>query len=485
MLADVHPEARACIDDASPLVAICGTRRSGKSRSFLRKMAAFAATTEHARVIYLNETLSECENIAWIGNGRDGLLSLNEEFGLGGVPNHSKHTLTFPDTGGIIRLVGADDLRQVNKLRGIAPHLVVLDEAQKAPHLGPLIQQALGPAMMDYGGQIVMPGTPGVDLSGLFYDVTRDDGEPAKQGWSVHRLNVLSNPFFGDTPEERFERTVVKYCREHGLSLDDPTVQREWFARWVKTDARFVYAVHQVPEHTLCYAPARVQADGQPDIAAALEDLPQGHDWHFTLFCDLGFYPDPFAYVLWAWSWTEPRLYEVASWKQTKLDADQQLACLRWVAEQVDVELVGGDIGGATRSTGKGWSKRWMERFGRDMVEADKHRKHEYQELFNTDIRKGNVLMRKGGALHTEAKTVLWLPAPADLTVQRKLREDPRIPNDVCDAALYGHRHTMQHLAVAPTPKPEKGTSAYWKAFEERIEDEETREDDAAESYYS
>lgn len=483
MRSSVHPEAAAAFyEDKSPLVAVRGTRRSGKSRTGLRRLADDACTIPHARVIYVNETLAECENIAWIGNGRDGLLTLNEEFQLGGVANHSKHTLTFPN-GGIIRLVGADDMRQVNKLRGIAPHTVLIDEAQKAPHLGPLIRQSLGPAMMDYGGQIILPGTPGVDLSGLYYDVTNE--EDPLEGWSVHELNVLSNPFFGATEEERFERTVAKFCREQRLALDAPEVQREWFAKWVKTDARYVFPVHQLPEHELCYAEPRWRPDGRPDIAAALADLPKlprKVRWEFTLGTDHGYMPDPFAYVLWAWSWEWKELLEVCSWSQTKLDADEQLAEMMWVAEQVPLSIVTGDFGGAATPMGKGWARRWEERFGYPIVEAQKHRKYEALQLFNTDIRQKRIRVRRGSPLHTQIKTVLWLPQMG----ASRLREDPTFPNDVTDAGLYGHRHTAQHLARPTPPKPDRGSPEFLEAFERRLEDEETESDlGHPDSYYS
>jgi hypothetical protein len=489
LFADVHPKARACFEDTATQVAGFCTRRSGKSRSAVRKLLRSALEIEHGRVFYINETRAECERIAWIGNARDGLLSVNDDFKLGGEPNISKLRLSFPAHHSFIELVGADDERGVRKLLGTAPHLVIIDEAQKLPHLRLLIRDVLGAALMDHQGQVILIGTPSRDLVGLFYDVTKPDTE--LDGWSVHTWSVLDNPFFGATEEERWERTAVEYCKRHSLSFDHPSVRRDWGPEWVKEDARYVYAVHEVPEHRLCYAPPRVRADGLPDLPRALADLPalaKGEtEWQFTLFADLGFFPDPFAYVLWAWSWKDENLYEVCSWKKNRLDADQQLAEMRWVAEQVDVQLAGGDIGGAMTPTGKGWSKRWMERFGRELIEAEKNRKYEHIELFNTDIRRGKVKLRKGGLLHTEMKAVLWLPAPADELVLRKLREDPRIPNDVCDAALYGHRHTMQHLARTPEPpRPLVGTPEYFAALEQRIEDEETADDDGErDSYYS
>jgi hypothetical protein len=501
MLDEIHPEARACIDDDAPLVAIRGTRRSGKSRSLIRKMLDVAASEPDAPVFYFNETLPECERIVWRGNGRDGLLTLNERFRLGGKPHGTKHTLTFP-TGGVIELIGADDLRAVNRARGAGPRLVVLDEAQKMPHLQSLIRASLGASMMDAAmlgkrGQIFMPGTPGEDLAGLFYDVTNEE-EPAP-GWSVHFLDVMANPFFGKTPEERYKNTVELYCADHGLRPEDPDVQREWFGRWVKEGARYTYAVHSVPEHKLCYAPPRwlepprwrKDRDGKPlfleggivDFKAALADLPHGPEWQFTIGNDLGYLPDPFAYVLWAWSWEWPELLEVASWAKTEMDSDDQLAHLMMVAGFAPPSIVTGDVGGANRSTGKGWSKRWNERFGLSIEEAEKHRKYEAIQLFNTDLRKGKIRVRRGSPLHEQLKRVRNLPP----SLGGKLKEDPLIPNDITDAGLYGHRHTYQHLAQLPQPpRPQVGTAAYYEALEQRIEDEETADDDGErESYYS
>jgi len=244
-----------------------------------------------------------------------------------------------------------------------------------------------------------------------------------------------------------------------------------------------VFSVHQVPEHDLCYAEPRWLPDGRPDIPASLDDLPKGHEWEYTLFADIGFFPDPFAYVLWAWSWTDRRLLEVCSWRANKLDATDQLAVLTWVAEQAPPSIVGGDIGGAATPMGKDWSRRWEERFGYPLEEAEKHRKYEHLMLMNADIRKGAVKMRRGSPLHDQSKRVLWAPRKGS----GKLKEDPAIPNDVTDAGLYGHRHTMQHLAKAPAPKrPAYGTSDYFNQIARQLEDdEEVQGDGERDSYYS
>lgn len=493
MFSDVHPEALAIADDPSPLVGVVGTRRSGKSRTFIRKMIKVAAATEHARVFYFNETRAEAERIAWRGNGRDGLLTLNQRYKLGGRPKDSTLELFFPN-GGIIECIGADDLRAVNKARGVASHLVVIDESQKAPHLDALVEDAVGPGMMDYGGQIILAGTPSENLSGLFYEVTNN--EDPRPGWSRHHLNVLSNPFFGETPEIRFKRTVEAYCKMHGLPLEHPKVQREWFGRWVKEDANFTYAVHAVPEHKLCYAeprwliPPRIATEGklkglplggEPDILRSLEDLPPGPRWNFTLFVDLGYFPDPFAYTLYAWSWEWQELLEVASFQDVRLDDDDQFAIMSKIQGLVPLSLVGGDIGGAATPMGKGWAKRWNERYGFALIEAEKPRKYEHIQLFNTDLRKGRIRLRRGSPLHVQMQRVKWLPRT---NAKGKLEEDPAIPNDVTDTGLYGHRHTFQFLATRYEPKPKAGTPEYYDRLERQMEEEALAELEREETSY-
>jgi hypothetical protein len=207
---------------------------------------------------------------------------------------------------------------------------------------------------------------------------------------------------------------------------------------------------------------------GIPDFRAALADLPQGHDWRHTYGTDLGYLPDPFACVCWAWAWTCPKMIEVFSFAQTEMDSDDQLAWMMGAAEIIPPSIVVGDVGGANRSTGKGWSKRWMERFGFGIEEAEKHHKHEAIQLFNTDLRKRRIVVRKGSPLHEQLRRVQWLPVDG----RGKMEEDPSIPNDLTDGGLYGHRRTYQHLAKPEAPPPRAGSPEYYAKLEAEYEDD-------------
>lgn len=502
--------ARAAGRDQSPLAAWFCTRRAGKSRELVREMAEFAATVPDARVIYLNETRAECERIAWLGNGRDGLLTLNAEYQLGGIPNLSKLSMWFPANGGLVEFVGADDKRAVNKLVGIGPHLVIVDEAQKAPHLGHLIRYSLGPAMMDaartgHQGRIIIAGTPSEDLYGMFYEATRDDGE-RDTSWAMHSWSVVDNPFFGATPEERYANVVLEYCKTHNLDLDSPEVLRSFGPKWVKGDANYVWHVHRVPKHELCYAPARLRPDGAPDIKACLADLPplpRDHDWQFTLGADLGFDPDPFAVVIWAWSFGAPAIYELCSFTWLRLLNDDQRDVLDSLEREIGFAVTVADAGGQGKTAVTGWSREWQRRWNKPIIEAKKTRRFEHIELLNSDIRARKVKMRSGevrtdrmersdgdtsvrrtgAVLFNEASKATWL---AQIGFG-KMRENPQTPNDAMDAGLYSHRHTAAYLAQPPeAPRPKSGTPEYYEALERQLEDENDQDEAGGgqESYY-
>ncbi len=488
MLDGVHPKALGAIRDEARRVALFCDRRSGKTRTLVRLMAELAATTKDGRILYINETRAECKRIAWLGNGKDGLLTLNQEFGLGGKANESELSMWFPATKALIEFVGVDDTRAVNKMVGIGPHLVIVDEAQKLPHLEQLLKcaLALGPAMIDHQGQIILAGTPGMDLFGLFYNATREEEEQRDKSWSVHTFKVTDNPFFGKSPEERFERAVVAYCKDNSLALDSPEALRAFGPKWVKEDANYVWHVHRVPEHELCYADARRKPDGSPDIAAALADLPalpRGKEWEFTLGCDLGFDPDPFAVVVWAWSFGAKAIYEVCSFKHLRLLNDQQRDVLDALERELGFTITVADAGGQGKTVVAGWSKEWETRWNKTIVEAQKSRKHEHIELLNSDIRGGLVKFRRGGLLVEEAKRATWMPQ----TGIGRVRENPQTPNDLMDAALYGHRHTRAYLHEPPTaPRPKAGTAEHFTKLEQELEDLETEEDSYGQnSYYA
>jgi hypothetical protein len=183
---------------------------------------------------------------------------------------------------------------------------------------------------------------------------------------------------------------------------DDPDVQREWFAKWVKEDLAYVYPVHVVPKHVLLYAPQRLRPNpfvgrharfnGHPpwyDHEKAMLDLPRKprgrqYQWLFVECADFGYYPDPFAMVVWAFNRELPGVYEMFSWKHTRVNTDDQGLYLRtlWDVLPTALALVGDPAGKQDDFDV------WRERLSLPMEEADKAGKNTLEEFLADAIRR-------------------------------------------------------------------------------------------------
>lgn len=480
-----YPEQREFLTSKAKKKATRKTRRAGATTGGCREIFCRALELDGYRATYINATRIEARQLAWESDTQGGLIDLLREYGKdvsrGGTTvydvcgvevlvREAELALVFSN-GSRLDLFGADDERSLNKLRGRAKHLFWIDEAQKFRFLDKFYKAVISPALADFdhmpgGGECWMTGTPDRDCSGFFFDVTRDDA-PGLDGWEVHTLNVTMNPCFGATPEERWERTAGAAMRENGWKDDDPDLLREWFARWVRTDARFVYAANSVPIHELLYAPERFMPDGFPDVLAAMRDLPgflEGREYFLAMGNDLGTY----AFSLRAWSLHDPNLYEVASYKRRGLDYDDMIACIISVRDLVNISVLVADAGGGGKQAVMGWSKKIVDRYGLPIIEATKTNKHTAIDVYNNDLRKGRLKYRgtpdaPSPLLH-ELLTHRWLPTRS---ATGKMVEDPSTDNHCCDADLYAHRESYHHRFREQPLQPEPG-SAESLAREER-----------------
>lgn len=502
LVSEWFPEQKACFDDPGQLVAALCSRRAGKTRAGNKHLLREASTTPHGRYLYVNSTLGEAKRLAWYGARGDGMASLVERLKLPAIPNEAELTIHFPKNDAWIYLRGVDDEKRLMQALGTPFHEILWDEAQKIPRkLAPTIDGVLMPTLLDYRGRLRFNGTPSRNMGGIFYDITRPEKAKRRPGWSVHHWTLLNNPFFGrptlrsgrwfvvdgignvlSGPHEepklqaavaggRMQRGMRElqqlYGGEQAAPLDSPLMRREGFGVWVYEDANLVYPVHSVPRSTLCYAPARLREDGYPDIVRALMDLPGWGDidYFLSLGADLGYSPDPFAWVLWGWSLMDPVLYEVASWKRTLLDSDEQAQKLRDIRDLVTIAITTADAGGGGKQVVAGWSKKWMERYGISIVEATKKNKHGAIDAFGTDMRRGHIRVREGGAWLEEAENHHWSRAGL-VSASGKLIEDPTTENHCCDAGLYAHRESY-HYRYRPEDLPPAPGSAESIAREE------------------
>jgi len=490
---DGHPKQRASLRTDAPQVAINAGRRAGKTSEGNHEDLACAIERPGFRGIYCNSTRQQALNLAWRSDTFDGWIDLLTRHGrrdpsdatcwhIGGVTakvSESHLTVSFSN-GSRLEVFSADTPKDLDKFRGRAPSRVRVDEVQKWIDLQRFVRAVVGPAMKDKRGQVVLQGTPGDDPAGFWYEVTKPASEGERlPGWEVHEYTALDNPYFGATEDQRFERVIRPELDDKGMSLDDPDVQREWFARWTNAGTRHVYAVHSAPGK-LTYAPMRASGawtkhastilggmtdealaalePGWYDHAASVLDLPSGpkrRQWSFGVGLDFGTDPDPFAIVVDAFSPDAPDIYEMFSWKRTGLVPDDW----RCIVELVVAQLEGGCCALVGDPAGvKGELMAWRERMGIPIADADKHNKEVWISSYNGDLRRGHRHYREGSPLLHEHRHLVWLPhLPGQKRKVHKHRQlaDGSTPGDHCaDGSLYLARHLATYTYRKPPERP-------------------------------
>ncbi len=435
--------------------------------------------------------------------------------------------------GSRIDLFGADDERALRKQRGLSKHVYWIDEAQDFRFLERFYDAVIIGSLTDYDGECWLSGTPGRDCVGMFYDCTKDDETdgPRLARWETHNIAVVDNPFFGrvvgddssgwlqyfvlDNMHEitgerhgpyasyfeaekaahkiRWDRTAGAALIAKGWKGDEPDFIREWLGKWSKADARYVYPVHAVNPYDLLYAPQRLEknpfvgthdrfANHPPwlDLKRAMIDLPKmpkfnkRRQWMYAIGADFGYHPDPFALVVWAFSHDTQDVYELFSWKATRVHTDDQGGYMKELWSILDnVVVFVGDAAGKQDDF-----EVWRTRMGLPLDEANKQGKNTLEEFLADDIRRGRVHLRTDSPLHTEMKHLVYLPTKPGKTrevAKHRRSADNKVHGDhCCDAARYAYASLTHYLSKIPSevpdPKSPAGIEAEGERHEKRID---------------
>lgn len=443
-------------------------------------------------------------------------------------------TIDFSN-GSRIDLFGADDMRALRKQRGLSKHVYWIDEAQDFRFLEHFYDAVIIGSLTDYDGECWLSGTPGRDCAGMFYDASKDDESdgPMLTQWESHSMAVVDNPYFGkvvndaingrlvyfvednQTPPERTgpfttyleaeqAATKVRWARTAGAALtakgwkgDEPDFIREWLGRWSKADARYVYPVHAVNPYDLLYAQQRLEEnpmikkypketrfDGHPmwlDLKRAIIDLPKmpkfnkRRQWMYAIGADFGYHPDPFALVVWAFSHDTQDVYELFSWKATRVHTDDQGEYMKLLWQALDnVVVFVGDAAGKQDDF-----EVWRTRMGLPLDEANKQGKNTLEEFLADDIRRGRVHLRHDSPLHDEMKHLVYLPTKPGKTreaAKHRRSSDGKIHGDHCCfvagtpvRTLFGDR-LIETIKVGDAVLTREGWKPVTHAFEPSTE---------------
>lgn len=428
---------RAFVEDKSVRKLACCSRRAGKSHGLAVALDAAATANPKSIVVYINQARADAEGILW-----PALTDLNDRYNRGYKFDRSKYDVHLQN-GSVIWSRGISSLGEIAKLRGPKYPLVVIDEAQE--HVGPtlkyVVDEVLSPATMDYGGTIIMTGTPNRFSAGMFYEA--DMG--TLPGWSRHHWTVTENPHIPNAEEWLEEERMRR-----GLSADDSAYLREFRGQWVKDNSTTVFDVN--------------------DKLNVIDKFDDDGGWTYILGLDFGS-NDSNAFVVVAYNPMRAQAVFVDCYKDGSGSDSMSMAQIEAMIcrfeDYYPISTIVGDAGGG----GKQVVENMLHMFGRYIQPAEKGKKAANAMSLASDIRSGRVLFDKENTLplREEMAVLQWDPKRQAVG---KLEYLNGLPDHLCDAALYAWRECQHHNRAGIVLPPTEGDREYRQWMEDKIEAE-------------
>jgi hypothetical protein len=457
VLATRFDKQRALIESKSRRRAGFCPRRSGKTEANVGLLLDGALDGSGHIVVFVAKTRQRAKDLTW-----KAIEDACDAHGIESAPKLAELRRVFANRSEV-RWVGADDLRDLRNKRGDKLRRVVIDEAQDfdVAILEALVRDVFGPSLEDLGGDLILTGTPAEACVGPWYELTSGDSPSGMwHGWDVHRWTPFDNPHIPLIHQRLRSGEIAKDLGGE----DSPTYQREWLGRWVNDTGTLFYAFEQ-----------------ERNTHERPEDELRGDGWFHVLGWDIGL-RDSMAKVAWAFHRNDPTLYEADSWKKSGALVDECAEKYREMDGRFDFVAKVADTGGA----GALFVAEVAKRHGITFEAAKKTEKAQHVRLFNDELRAGRIKVRKGSAYHQEIARLPKVKEWNEAQRGKPTPEDPRFPNDACDAGLYAWRWAFNYLHEAKDSAPPKGTPEAYALEEEQLEERLTQaaQDAAAKEWW-
>lgn len=412
-------------------IAVLTSRRSGKTNGILLIFIEAALNNPISKQAYISLTASSAEEIVW-----PELKRINMELGLGIEFKDYRLRAQFPN-GADITLFGANEPRMMKRFHGRKYLNVAVDEAQGFTiNLESFIEEDIGPTLADLLGKLYLSGTPGLITSGLWWEITRPELNLRKPGWEVFQWGIEDNPHMLKQWNILYQDMRQKY----GDALDlFPWFIRQWRGQWCVDSGDNVYAFDYKRNTVDSWEPSKGE--------------------RFIMGVDAG-YTDAMAFNVGAYNPTSKNLTFIDCYKQSEMLFDDAAAKINEFRMKYPGLRIIGDYA----------SRRFLEEMRKrhriPIEDAQKTEKHDAIRVMNNDFASGDIriLLPQCGPYMEEL---------VDLKKLHKLHgeweEHPKLPNDLCDCALYVHRESLHYASKKIDPKPQPGTAQFTKELEDKL----------------
>lgn len=411
-------------DKAKFKTAVC-SRRAGKTVGCAADLVETAQSIADINVLYLTLNRKSAKRIIW----KD-LMKIISKYHPNAKVDQTELTVIL-ENGSTIYISGAQDESEIEKFRGMALYKVYIDEAQSfRPYIQFLVDDIIVPALYDYDGYLCLIGTPGPVRAGFFYTCTQNSE------WSQHHWTIFDNPHIEAKAKKSVKEIVDQANRRRGIDSSHPTHLRENLGQWAEDESALVYKYsHGLNSYT---------------------EMPKG-EMFYIMGVDIG-YNDADAIAILGYNLTDKNVYLVEEFIQPKQNITQlveQVQRLEAIYRPVRKVMDAGALG-------KKIQEEIRFRHGIHLESAEKHRKLEFIELLNDDLRTAKFKAKGNSRYAEDCFLVQW-----DYSNPGKPKVSDKYHTDIGDAVLYAWRECKHYLSEKPIQEPKIGTKAYMKQMEE------------------
>lgn len=477
LIASCHPKQRAALLDPHRRVDALTGRGAGKTTfvrgRFMRRMGR----TPGAHCLYVATTRDQAIDLMWTP-----IKEIADRLSISATFNETSLRCTFRRNKAQLRLVGADDKRQIEKYRGLPHHEVWIDEAASYPPqlLEHLIERIIGPRLGDFGGMLGMVGTPGHVLAGPFYEATRPgspmhrpwgDADAPPAMWSHHSWTLQDGAPYVPAMARLWQEALVEKA-DRGWSDNHPVWMREYLGQWAADDTESIYRYRA---HDLTTGADHNQWDPPIDPRTRVAKLPEG-DWRYVYGLDLG-HSDPMAVVIFAYQPSERILRQIYNFEKRGMFAKTIAELL--LGPELDHENPTGLFGvtgwpeaivADTSNLGGALLDELAQVYGIQIAPAQRRDKFDHIELFNGELVDGRIKVLKGSSLEEQLLQLQW---QAD--EYGRLKETKGQANHSADAAIYARTAAAARFKEEPVAPPPAQLSEFQKAGRERLVEKPSR----------
>lgn len=419
------------INDPAPFKTAVCSRRSGKTVGCAAHLWSEAQANPDRVCLYITLSRNNAKKLIW-----KELLKIKQQHKISAHIDSTELSITLPN-GSVIYVSGAKDKTEIEKFRGLAITLCYIDECQSfKSYIQDLIDEVIGAALMDYAGTLCLIGTPGPVPSGYFYECAHNPE------WAHHAWTYWDNPHISIKSGKTHQEILDRELKRRGVDVSDPSIQREWFGKWVTDTDSLVIHYDKSLNH---YA-----------------DLPQiKKPWQIVIGVDLGF-DDSDAIAVIGFNEHLKECYLIEEAVLPKQGITELAERIQALLKKYDVLKIVMDTGGL----GKKIAEEMRKRFSIPIVPAEKTRKFEFISLLNDALRTAKFYAKNSSRFAQDSYLVEY---DWDKSKQDKLVVSDRYHSDIIDAVLYAFRECLHWLYEPEKPQPKPQTPEWFIKEEEEM----------------